>query len=226
MPSSDDQRRDDREPRCATSVENRSGSSATSSGLAGSPIAAVFSSTMHAHQPTVRHQVRRADQHAVARRRETSGREREEDVEEDRVGQRDQRQPGDERPRVRGHDQARQAVAEADRDHQRAEPVLRPPPPCEQPGADERSADHRAEDRDQVTVMPSDAVDREGEQDGARDRSGDGESRERAPQTERRDGQGARRLDLRERGLRRSRTLVRVRRNHRHATGGGACART
>jgi hypothetical protein len=35
------------------SVENRSGSSAISSGLAGSPAEAVSWITMHAHQPTV-----------------------------------------------------------------------------------------------------------------------------------------------------------------------------
>jgi len=80
-------------------------------------------------------------------------------VEEERVGDGDERQAADERPRVVRHDQAGKAVAEADREHQRAEPVVRPPQPREHAGPDEGSPDDRAEDRDQVTVMPADAVD-------------------------------------------------------------------
>ena len=73
------------------------------------------------------------------------------------------RQAGDEGPRVGRDDQRRQAVAEAHRDHQRAEPVLGAAPPGEQPRADEGRADQRAEDRDQVAVVTADAVDGDGE---------------------------------------------------------------
>jgi hypothetical protein len=75
-------------------------------------------------------------------------------VEQDRVGNRDEVQPGDEGPRVCGHDEPGQAVGEAHRHHQRADAVLGSPQPREEPGPDEGRADDRPEDRDQVAVMP------------------------------------------------------------------------
>ena len=141
--------------------------------------------------PHGREQVGRADQRDLPRLLEPSRREGEEDVEQDRVRHRDADQPGDERPRVGGDDQPGQAVAEPDRDQQRAEAVLGTALPGEQPGPDRGAADDRTEHGDQVAVMPADAVDRDGQRDHTCHDAEGGEPSQQAPQSWRGNRHGA-----------------------------------
>jgi hypothetical protein len=126
---------------------------------------------MHAHQKTVAVTYIAAASARSNRARNRPDGERQQDVEQDRVGEGDQRQAGDERPRIGRHDQAGQRVREPDRDEQRAEPVVRPPLPRAQAGEDRRPADQRPEDGDQVAVVATDAVDRDREGHGAGDKT-------------------------------------------------------